>query len=252
MPGKKYQFGKNKKLTKKVMKYKQNYGVPVPIKNYVKRQLHEKLENKYHLSYANNQSMTPPFVQSLMPIISQGNQAAQRIANRVNIVSSYIDIVINNAIYNVTTNPNPCPVHYRWFILSQVRDNTNSFSAGGFFELNNSSTIIQYNNLDMVLAVNKSQFKVYKTGRFTLGCTALSSGFPSANSAFDNNKFSMYKRIYFNKYFSKKPLWDDGGTTPTNTNLWFVCLLSYANGSSVNNYYPGNITYAIHHHYEDA
>lgn len=226
--------------------------VPSAVKKYVKSTLHKNVENKYHLIYASNQSITSPFVQTLMATISLGNQHSQRIGNSVRVMSAKIDIVVNNAVYNSITNPNTGPIIYRWFIMSQIKDNSNSFSGGGFFELNNSSTIIQYNNLDQVLAVNKSQYRVHKQGRFTLGCTALSSGFPSANSQFDNNKFSICKTIYFNKYIAKKLLYDDGGTTPTNTNCWLVILPTYANGSGVSGYTPGNITYAIHYNYEDS
>jgi len=80
----------------------------------------------------------------------------------------------------------------------------------------------------------------------------VSANFPQANTQFDNNKVCTTKRIYFNKYLNKKIKYDDGGTLPTNTNCWLVILPTYGNGSTTSAYTPGNISYAIHHNYEDA
>jgi len=51
---------------------------------------------------------------------------------------------------------------------------------------------------------------------------------------------------------AKKLMYDDGGTTPTNTNCWLIIIPTYSNGSSMSGYIPGNISYTIHTSYEDA
>jgi len=226
--------------------------VPKSLKLYVKKAIHKANENKYHLVYGNNNSITSPYVQNLMPPISIGNQHSQRIGNNVTIMRCRLDFVVNNLPYNSITNPKPSPIFYRWFIMSQIKENSNTFDSGGFFELNNSSTIIQYNNLDQCLMVNPSKYKVHKSGRFTLGQTATSTQYPAANANFDNNKMAVHKTIYFNKYINKKLIYDDGGTTVANCNLWLIILPTQCNGDSNSGYTTGQITYAIHTFYEDS
>jgi len=225
--------------------------VSFAVKNYVKKTIHRGVENKYHLAYANNQTVGAPYILSLVPNINFGNQHSQRIGNRVTVMSSRVEFVINNNVYNATTNPFN-NVTYRWFLMSQKKENSTTFDSGGFFEINNSSTNIQNNHLDQILKVNDSKYTVHRQGRFNLGSTSTSTAFPSANSQFDNSKLFCIKKLYYNKYMAKKLMYDDGGTTPTNTNCWLIIIPTYSNGSSMSGYIPGNISYTIHTSYEDA
>lgn len=226
-------------------------NVSFAVKKYVKSTIHKSLENKYHIAFNANQVVGSPYILSLVPQINLGNQVSTRIGNSIQMRGSSLEFVLNNNPYNATTNP-AGPVIYRWFIMSQRKDNSSTFNAGGFFEINNSSTNIQNNQLDQTFKPNEANFKVYKQGRITLGTTSVSTAYPSANTIFDNNKISIYKKIWFTKYLSKKIKYDDGGTTPANTNLWFIIIPSYANGSSMSGFQPGNFTYTVHHSYEDA
>jgi len=242
----------NKWLPKKGRGRPKKAAVPKAVKSYVKATIHKGIENKYHLAFNPNQLVGSPYILSLVPAINQGNQHSQRIGNRITIMSSYFKFMLNNNIYNATTNPVGGPVMYRYFIISQKKDNSSSFDSGGFFEINNSSTNIQNNQLDQIFKVNSSKYTLHKSGQFCLGTTSTSTNFPAANTAFDNSKMSIVKTIKLTKYITKKIIYDDGGTTPTNLNLWFVLIPTYCNSSTVSGYNPGNITYSIHHHYEDS
>lgn len=243
-----------RKFQKRSIKRKTPYkkkSVSFAVKKYVKRTIHRSIENKYHIQYASNQTVSNPFVISLVPNCSQGTGHSQRTGNSITLMKGYVEIYLNNAVYNLTTNPSNLVV-YRWFLISQRKDNSNAFDFGSFFEINNSSTILQYNHLDQLFAVNNQKYNIHKQGRFTLGNTSTSTSFPAANSIFDNSKSTIYKKWYFNRYLHKKISFDDNGTTPTNTNCWLVILPTYANGATSSGYTPANISYVIHNYYEDA
>lgn len=243
--------GYKKKAFKKKRVNLKKPKVTQSVKQYVKRQIHTNLENKYHCVFQYNQAVGSPYIIMLTPPVNQGNNSSQRTGNMIRMMSSKLVFFLSNSPYNLTTNPSG-PVVYRWFLLSQRKDNSSTFTAGSFWEINNSSTNIQYTLLDQVYDPNPALYKVHKQGRITLGVTANSTSFPSANIIFDNSKVSITKTLGLTKYHHKKIKFDDGGTVPCNYNLWFVIIPNYVNGSSISGYSPGNISYCVHHHYEDA
>jgi len=252
MPSMKKRSYKRRRSTKS---RRSNKKVSFAVKKYVSSTIHKNIENKKHILSAFNNSITgPQFVLSLVPPLNQqGGGESQRIGNLVTLRKASIRFIINQIPYNSITNPYGGPIHFRWMLINQRRDNSQSLSLSGFFETNNSSSNITGTQLNQLLPVNDDLFKVHKSGKFRLGSTAQSNNFPVAGSNFDNSKLSTEKTIYFNRYLTKKLKFDDVATsTPTNTNLWLVILCSYANGSSTESYILGNISYCIEWEYEDA
>lgn len=155
--------------------------VSFAVKKYVKSTIHKAIENKSHVSYATNQSITgPQYILSLVPTLNQGTGESQRIGNQVTLRNGSVRFIVNQSPYNATTNPYGGPQHYRWMLISQKQDNGSTFSLTNFFEVNNSSIGIQGNHLDQLFKVNDEKYKVHKQGKFRIGGTAQSNNFPVA------------------------------------------------------------------------
>jgi len=247
-----------RKFQKRSIKRKTPYkkkSVSFAVKKYVKSTIHKNIENKQHITYAFNQTVTgPQFVLSLIPNINnQGSGESQRIGNQVTLMNANIRFIMNMIPYNSITNPYGGPVHFRWILLTQRKDNSQSLSLTNFFEINNSGGSIPGTHLNQLLVINNDLYKVHRQGKFRLGNTAQSNNFPVSGCNYDNSKLSIEKTLYIGKYLHKKLLFDDlASGVPTNTNLWLVILPSYANGSTTQDYALANISYVITHHYEDA
>lgn len=228
--------------------------VSFAVKKYVKSSIHRSVENKYHMSYATNTPMgSGQWSLLLSPQINQGTGSAQRTGNQIKVVSAYINFAVTLATYNATTNPYPSPIHFRWFLLSQRQSNLSPLNTTNFFEVNNSSTTWQGNYLDQLFRVNPEHYKVHREGFFRLGVTSQSNSFPvTSTTIHDNSKFSICKKLYFNKYMNKIFRYDDTSQQVLNTNCWIVILATQANGLSVLPYIPSYINYAVHINYEDA
>lgn len=228
--------------------------VSFAVKKYVKSAIHRSMENKYHLSYATNTPMgSGQFSLLLNPQINQGTGSAQRSGNQVSVKSAYINFAVTLSTYNATTNPYPAPMHFRWFLISQRQSNLSPLNTTNFFEVNNSSTGWQGTYLDQLFRVNPEHYKVHKEGFFRLGVTGQSNSFPvTSTTIHDNSKFSITKKLYFNKYINKILKYDDTSLQVLNTNCWLVILATQANGLSILPYIPSYINYAVHHIYEDA
>lgn len=229
-------------------------NVSFAVKKFVKSTIHKNIEDKQHISFASNQSVTGPFFSlTLVPSLNQGLGESQRIGNTVTLRNASVRFIINQSPYNATTNPYGGPQLFRWMLLSQKRDNSGSLSLSSIWEVNNASIGPQSNHLDQLFKVNDELYKVHKQGKFRLGNSAQSNNFPVANSNYDSSKMSIDKTIYFGKYMKKLLRFDDNITlTPSNMNLWLVIFVSYANGSTTSSYVTSNISYVVTHQYEDA
>lgn len=238
---------------KRVNRTKKPKVVSKAVKKYVKSTIARRIEDKYHLSYATNNPIIGQYILPLTAAINQGTGNSQRTANQISVKSAYINFAITLNGYNATTNPYPAPVHFRWFLVSQRTTNSATFNATNFFEVNNSSIGIQNNYLDQLLRVNPEHYNVHRQGFFRLGITAGSNTFPvSSTTIHDNSKYSITKKLYFNKYMNKKWRYDDASTSILNTNCWFVLIPTCANGISNTTYQIAYINHAIHTSYEDA
>jgi len=244
---------KFQKRTNKKSLYRNKKKVSIAVKKYVNKSIHRNIENKMITTYANNNSITgTSFVLPLTPLVSQGTGQSGRVGNKINLLSACLKFVVNLVPYNITTNPAASPVMFRWMLITQLNSNGSTLSLSNFFQINNSSIGIQGNHLDLLLNINRDLYKVHKQGKFRLGVSSNSTGFPAANVSMEAGKFSLEKILYFNKYLHKKILYDDTIVTPQNTNLWFILFPVYAHGSSNSGYTNANISYVYTHTFEDA
>lgn len=238
-------FRPRMKKQRKVTRPKRLFqGVSRPLKNYIKRAIGQKMENKTVLGYAANQSITTassttPFtIQNLLPALSIGTGVSNRVGNEVRVKSAYVSGYINLLPYNAVTNPLSTPIIVKMWLCSSKTINTNLISntsiATDFFEINNGSVGFQGNMLDMILTPNKDNWTVLQTRKFELGATtATNNGQVGTGGYFDSSK--MTKPFYFNygKHFKNALKYNDSLTNvPTNRNLFLVVQAVNADGSS--------------------
>lgn len=242
-------------------KYSGYRKVPKNIRSYVKRAIHNNLENKVYISYGNNLAVntitgsTPNAIYCL-PNIGQGTGQGLRIGNEIKIRSAVIKGHVNLLPYNATTNPLTTPVMVKMWLCSAKNLNTPnalSLPITNFFEGGSSSIGFQANMLDMDLTVNKDYWTVYRTKKFELGATYASTGGQVGTGGyFDNSKMLIPFSFRFSKYYKSVLKFNDQDTNyPTNRNLWLITQAVYADGSSTS-ITPCELNYALRIEFEDA
>lgn len=227
-----------KSTTRKVYRKKRTYKpkVTTAIKKYVKNTIHKNVENKKYIVYAAVQDLsTPTGAFTLMPTLVQGVGSSQRIGNSVRIMSAKLNIIFRLKAYNATTNPNPCPVWVRWYVLKQKLTNSSTFNPNDFFQINNSSQGFTGQAIDLLFPVNSDVFQIYRTGTFKLGLSAQNpTNFPQANCYFDNSPYTKMLSIPYGKYCKQALKFDDTvNNIPTNTNLWFLAQAVPCTGNAI-------------------
>ena len=226
---------KNRAPAKKVSK---------AVKSYVKRAIHSNIENKLWNRFASNETITtaaasnPEYI-NLVPYPSQSTTATQytRIGNRIKVMKAYIKGFVNLRPYSSTLNPLVGPLYVKMWLCRYKELNCADISltniSTNFFEGVAGSTSFQGNMLDMSLTNNKDDWIIYKTKTFELGTTATgpSTGFYGATW---NDNSRMTKPFYFSygKHLRKQLQFDVNGNAPTNTNLFLVTQVVYADGSA--------------------
>lgn len=233
-----------KKMKSKVSRKKSVKKVSPSLKSYIKKQIHNNMENKVILGYAVNQTITTasasnPFtIQNLLPTIAQGTGHSSRIGNEITIRSAYVSGYVNLLPYNAVTNPLSTPVMVKMWLCSSKTVNTNLISSTdistSFFEINNGSVGFQGNMLDMILTPNRDSWTIYATKKFELGATyASTNGGVGTGGYFDNSKMSIPFYFNYGKYFKRALKYNDTLTNiPTNRNLFLVIQAVYADGSA--------------------
>jgi len=110
-------------IRKKV--YRKKPIVSKAVKTYVKRTISANIENKVHVDYAINQTITTASGGSaithraLLPQLINGTGAGQRVGNNVHVKSAVIRGSVNLLQYNATTNPVPAPAYVMELIVRQ-------------------------------------------------------------------------------------------------------------------------------------
>lgn len=213
------------------------------IKTYVKKAIHNNIENKEKMNYAGNQSVqTGDALTTTYPLIMntiQGTSNDTRIGNSIKIVKGQMRLTVNLLPYDTVNNPNANPV---WVKIWVVRDLKNSGQLStmdntaylNFFRINNSGLGFQSNPLDTTLEVNNDYFRVLYSKLFKLGsASAFNAGIPvNANSYFDNSPMCKQIIINWGKWCKKQLKFNDNTGYPTNDNLYFVIQPVNADGTS--------------------
>lgn len=240
----------------------------VATRGYVKRILHKEVENKYYLTFAtaqqvyiqcNTQPSTGAGLIDLIPPIGLGNTSSGRIGNKVKVMSSRIDMVINLNPYVAVTNPYVPAVFVKIWIFKLRTSNISTGPTLGewqsWFNGNGTNIALQGSEADLVFEVNRDLFEVYKTKTLWLTNTGNSSQIPQATSQmFSTGRSSMKCSFNLTKHLNTLIYNDTVTNAVTNKNLWCFVQPIYSQYNVVtgNAFNPINISYAHHTHYEDA
>jgi len=212
--------------------YRKKVGVSKSVKAYVKRTISSNIENKIHVDYATNQNIvtaaggTNFTHRGLLPALSQGVTANQRIGNEVKVKSAIVRGSLNLLLYNAITNPNPVPAYVMvWIVRSKLKNQlfSSSNAPNDFFDIGNSAVGPQGNLLDTMFPINKQSWICYYKRKFKIGAGVTTGGNISGNP--DNSSFCQSFYINYTKHL-KKLKYDDsttgGQTIPVNTNINIV------------------------------
>lgn len=245
--------------------YRKKPVVSKAIKTYVKRTISANIEDKFWVEYgANNNIVTQsgggtPTHRQLLPSLTPGTLAGQRLGNEVKVKSAYIRGHINILPYNATTNPGPVPIYVLMLLLQNKKANVamgSSNIGNDLFDIGNSAVGLQGNMLDMILPVNQQNWKQLARKKVKLGAGALSTNNPSSASSYDNSPFSIPFQFNYGKYLKKLQYEDTGGgfvqTIPVNTNITLLFQPVYACGDTSSQLTLCEYHYSIRMVYEDA
>jgi len=255
-------FGKRKatrRPTKRV--YRKRGGARKSITKIVKAVLSKQAENKSWFDYGLNQTITTssgggtPTFKNLLPQLSQGSSASNRIGNEVRVRSGYIRGHVNVLPYDVTLNPLPAPLYVKMWILSAKAINTNNLAlttiGSNFIDLVSSASVLQGNMLDIDFQINKDAWTIHASKTVRIGAGSyVSTGPMSQTSYFDNSPMSVPFAFSYGK-FLKTLKYDDSGPVPTNRNMFIVFQAVSANGASGGGYIPAEFHYTNRVDYED-
>lgn len=217
--------------------YRKGARVSKALKRYIKKAIHNQIENKVHVGYAANQvvvNSSVPTALYALPNPTQGVGSNNRIGQCINLMKSKIDMIFNLLPYNVTTNPTPTVQLVKLWLCSCKSVNTNSIGSTSiltnFFEGTGGVSVGSQNTtLDMLLTVNQDAWTVYETRYFKLGASNNST--PISNSGyFDNSPMSKKVSFNINKYV--KRLRYDSTSVPNNRNLFIVMMTCNADGTT--------------------
>lgn len=222
---------------RKARRYSRRPRVSKTVKRYVKRAIHTQIENKIHVGYAANQTLTnaaTPTALYALPNPPQGTAVNQRIGQVIRLRNSNIKMIFNVLPFNAVTNPIPTTQLVKVWLVSCKGVNTNSIGATSistnFFEATGGTSVgPQQNTLDQLLSVNTDAWTVYQTRQFKLG--AASNSTPIGNTGYFDNS-PMTKTITFNINKYVKMLKFDSTSVPNNRNLFIVMMSCNADGST--------------------
>jgi len=246
-------------IRKKV--YRKKPIVSKAVKSYVKRTISANIENKVHVDYAVNQSITTASGGSaithrqLLPSLIQGVSSGQRIGNNIKVKSAVIRGSVNLLAYNITTNPVIIPAYVMvWVLRSKLKNQ--GFGASNaphdLFDAGNSTVGPQGNLLDTMFPINSQSWICCYKRKIKLGATTNVS---PVNGFADMSSYSVPFTISYGKHI-KTLKYDDsttgGQSIPVNTNLNIVFTCVSASGDNSSQYQMAEYHMTNTIIYEDA
>lgn len=235
------------------------------VRTYVKRTIHNNLENKIVVVNQSNNNVTTalsgaqaPYSINCIPIVGEGSEQGERVGVTINPRACTIRGFINIKPQNTLTNPY-APIKVKMWLCSYKLQNRNATALqladfDRFFEAGNSTVGFQGNILDMILPVNKADWTLYEMRTINLGTSSTSSGHAGSGFVYDASRFSV--PFYFNvgKHLKQKLIYDDlSSSRPTNRNMYVFVQAVAAEGSAGGGVYiPCEVHYSHKFEFEDA
>lgn len=171
--------------------------------------------------------------------IAQGTGQGDRIGNSIRPYKCTLRMTINPNLYNVTSNPSPCPHLVRMLILRRkdIGQSTLLTSFAGLFQTGNTAIAPQSNGSDIVNSINTDLYTVYHDEVLKIGYADMTgSGSSAAGQYFSNNdfKYNIVKTVDVTKFMGKKLTFNDATQTGLSgdTGLYCLFLICRADGTT--------------------
>lgn len=244
-------------------------SVPLKVKQYVKKAIALKAENKSTVVTFNNtfgsilespdMGMYPILWYTGYHTLAQGVLDGNRIGNRVNIRKVMLRYVLNPQEYSATFNPNPLPTHIQLF-LGRVKQSKSVLPStteiGRLFNAGSIAYGPAGNLSDLNAIINDDYWDIKKkwTHKLAFAEYAGTGSVPGQNY-FANNDFKLnhVRTLDITRYVQKMVTFDDSNATVQNGNLFFFYQAIAANGGSTGaSIVNSRINFSIEIQYEDS
>lgn len=235
------------------------------LKSLIDQTLTERAEKKEFINYGANQSLvcssggtTPAYI-NLMPALTQGTGASQRIGNEVNVVNGWLRLAVNMLPYNAVSNPNPGPLYVKVWILFPVQQQGTTLSSltpaigSTMFKIGNGNTGPQGNMLDMVLPLNDNLWKAVQVQQKRIGVTNTNATGPASTASWmDNSSMTAIFEFDLTRHFGKLQYNDTTSNDPTNKSLFAVMQVVGADGTNMGSLTPAEYHFSFCLQYTDV
>lgn len=240
----------NRPIRKKPMVKKRPYvrknvrpQVPQALKVYVKRQIHNQIENKATIqsetlepvyNYLNNSAnFLVKNVLALLPTtaynsvaIAQGTGQGGRIGNKIKPVKYTLDMIFYPAQYDATYNPFPEPQDIRIMIFKlRCGQVLTTDLSSDFFQSGNDAFGLTGYLTDMLDCLNKDTKIVYKDFMIKVGYQIFTTtGTQTVFSGCSNNDYKLNRKVHIDllPFVPKTWIFDDTSAVATNEDIYVV------------------------------
>lgn len=243
--------------------------VSAAVKSYVKRTIHNNIENKcVQISGGNSFGNINESVEMnafpMCPLsgfwsIQQGVTQGTRISNQIKTRKVYLNYVLRPTQYDASFNQAPQPTIVQMY-LGYVK-NTPCFAPAApdvaqLFQSGAFTTGPVGTLRDTIAVINTDYWVIKKRWTHKIGY-AINDGLgaqAAAQYAANNDfKLNVIKRIDITKMVPATYQFNDSSISPTSKNLFFMYTAVATNGASFNaTTLPTNIEFWVDYHFEDA
>lgn len=227
--------------------YKKSSTISGAVKKYVKSTLSRTIENKciqVNGGFAFGNYLESPDLGAypMAPLatywaLPQSIGQGGRIGNQVKIKRAHLNYILRPTPYDVTTNPNPCPVEVQ-LMLGHLRATPNTLPTATdisqIFQSGSSSTGPVGTIRDLVSSINTDKWVIKKRWTHKLGFSDNSgTGSLPGSQYFANNDFhlNIKRSINITKMLPSHFRFNDTDQSNLTKNLFFLQNAVQANGS---------------------
>jgi len=174
--------------------------------------------------------------------INQGSGQADRIGNKIRVVSGNIKMMIWAKPYNGSFNATPQPCNVIIWIYSVKNNTVRPNNMTDFFQSGNVDADPTGSLLDICRSVNKDKFVLHKRVVKKIGFAQNDgTGQVVASQYYSNNDFHLNAQVNIDttKYLPKTIEWNDTTTDPSSRLLMFAIEVVWSDGTVMpTNYIP--------------
>lgn len=265
-----------KKFVKKPKRFlKKKPMVSQSVKQYVKRIVHDQIENKVTIfselqepayNYLNNSAnFLVSNVVALLPTtayksvaIAQGTGQGNRIGNKIKPVKYHLDMIFNVAQYSATINPFPEPQDIRIMVF-KMRNGVTLASdlSSSFFQSGNTAYGLTGFLTDVIDCPNKDTKIMYKDFMIKVGWQIFTAtGTQPTFSGIPNNDYKINQKVRINlmPFVPKTWVFDDTTAIALNDDIYVIwqCVNAPGTAAEATDDYMTFTNYNLCLEYEDA